>query len=249
MKTIWPTNWSRLAPVFVFAGLLAGCATAPPSAEALAANDPYEITNRDILKLNGKIDRNLIGPIVGGYFFLVPEGGRKVIHNFVVNLSLPTVFANDLLQGEGERAGQTLARLTINSTLGVGGLFDPATNHFHVPADDEDFGQTLAVWGVGEGPYLVQPFVGPQPPRDAFGVIVDAYMDPLLYMHIKRHIWWATARYAVTLLDLRAQSYSTLQGIQRSSLDYYVSLRSIYRQNRNTDIRNGRPNLQSLPEF
>ena len=235
--------------VGLIAGWLAGCATAPPSAEALAANDPYEMTNREILKLNGKIDRYFVGPIVGGYFFVVPEVGRKVIHNFVVNLSLPTVFANDLLQGEGARAGQTLSRLTINSTLGLGGLFDPATSKFHVPGHDEDFGQTLAVWGVGEGPYLVLPFFGPRPPRDAVGVAVDLYFDPLLYMHIKQHIWWATARYAIVLLDVRAQSYSALQDIQRNSVDYYVSLRSIYRQRRNDEIRNGRPNVQGLPEF
>lgn len=233
----------------ILAGSLAGCASTPPSAEALAANDPYEMTNRDMLKLNGKIDRYFVGPVVGAYFFVVPPGGRKVIHNLVANLSLPTIFANDLLQGEATRAGQTFARLTINSTLGLGGLFDPATNQFHVPGHGEDFGQTLAVWGVGEGPYLVLPFFGPQPPRDAFGQVVDLYMDPFLYLHIKQHIWWATARYAITLLDLRGQTYSAMQGIQRSSLDYYVSLRSIYRQNRNSEIRNGRPDMRNLPEF
>ena len=157
---------------------LAGCASGQPSAEALAANDPYETTNRDVLKLNGKIDRYFVIPTVGVYFYVVPEGGRKAVHNFLQNVNLPIVFINDVLQGETRRAGQTLSRFTINSTIGLGGLFDPATRKFHIPGHGEDFGQTLAVWGVGEGPYLVLPFFGPQPPRDAVGQIVDATIDP-----------------------------------------------------------------------
>lgn len=249
MKKTWHQRGLKLSVISLVASCLIGCASTPPTAEMLAANDPWEMTNRDTLKLNGKIDKYVVGPVVGAYFFVVPTGGRRVVHNFVLNLSTPVIFTNDLLQGEAKRAGQTLARFTINSTLGLGGLFDPATHLFHVPKHDEDFGQTLAVWGVGEGPYLVLPFFGPQPPRDAFGQVVDLYMDPLLYLHIKQHIWWATARYAVTLLDLRGQTYSSMQDIQRSSVDYYVTLRSVYRQTRNKEIRNGRPDIQGLPEF
>ena len=142
----------RPAAIGALALWLAGCASGPPNAEALAANDPYEVTNRDTLRLNGKIDKYFVIPTVGAYFFLVPEGGRKAVHNFLQTIDLPTVFVNDVLQGETRRAGQTLARFTINTTLGLGGLFDPATRNFHIPAHGEDFGQTLAVWGVGEGP-------------------------------------------------------------------------------------------------
>lgn len=239
----------RLAVVGLVASTLLGCASTPITAEMLAANDPWEMTNRDTLKLNGKIDKYVVGPVVGAYFFVVPAGGRRVVHNFVLNLSTPVIFANDLLQGEAKRAGQTFTRFTVNTTLGLGGLFDPATSLFRIPRHDEDFGQTLAVWGVGEGPYLVLPFFGPQPPRDALGQVVDLYMDPLLYLHIKQHIWWATARYTITLVDLRGQTFSSMQDIQRSSLDYYVSLRSIYRQTRNNEIRNGELDVQNLPEF
>ncbi|MGZ5961587.1 MAG: MlaA family lipoprotein [Rhizomicrobium sp.] len=249
MMGIWGKTGLRLAAVALVAAWLAGCAGTPPTAEMLAANDPWEMTNRDTLKLNGKIDRYFVIPTVGIYFYLVPEGGRRAVHNFLLNVAAPTVFVNDVLQGETKRAGQTLARFTINSTLGLGGLFDPATKKFHIPGHGEDFGQTLAVWGVGEGPYLVLPFFGPQPPRDAIGQVADVYLDPTNHLPIKQHIWWDAGRYYFTLLDLRGQTYSTVQGIQRGSVDYYASLRSLYRQLRNNEIRNGRPDTQNLPEF
>ena len=229
--------------------VLAACSTLPPSPEALAANDPYEQTNRETLKLNAKIDKYFVVPTVGVYFILVPDAGRRGVHNFLGNLSLPTIFVNDVLQGESKRAAQSLGRLVINSTLGLGGFFDPATKA-GIPGHGEDFGQTLAVWGVGEGPYLVLPFLGPSNPRDAAGMAIDAAIDPTNQIHFKQHIWWAAGREYFTLLDLRAQTYQTIQGIQRSSVDYYASLRSLYRQLRNEQIRNGRPAKSTdLPDF
>jgi phospholipid-binding lipoprotein MlaA len=228
--------------------VLAGCAAAPASPEALAANDPYEQTNRDMLKFNGKIDKYFVIPTVGVYFVLVPEGGRRGVHNFLGNLSLPTIFVNDMLQGELSRAGKSMWRLVINSTMGLGGFFDPASK-IGVFGHGEDFGQTLAVWGVDEGPYLVLPFFGPSNPRDAAGLVVDAAMDPTNQIPLKQHIWWGGGREYFTLLDLRAQTYQTIQGIQRSSVDYYSSLRSLYRQLRSEQIRNGRKQGQDLPDF
>lgn len=227
---------------------LAGCASAAPAAEALANNDPYEQTNRETLKLNGKIDKYFVVPTVGVYFLLVPEPGRRGVHNFLGNLSLPTIFVNDMLQGEFSRAGKSMWRLTINSTIGLGGFFDPASK-MGIPGHGEDFGQTLAVWGVGEGPYLILPFLGPSNPRDATGLAVDVTMDPTNQIHIKQHIWWDAGRIYFTLLDLRAQTYQTIQGIQRSSVDYYSSLRSLYRQMRAQEIRNGHSIRQDLPDF
>jgi phospholipid-binding lipoprotein MlaA len=227
---------------------LAGCASAPPSPEALAANDPYEQTNRDMLKFNGKLDRYFVIPTVGIYFILVPEGGRRGVHNFLGNLSLPTIFVNDMLQGETKRGSQSLERLVINSSLGLGGFFDPASK-MGIPGHGEDFGQTLAVWGTGEGPFLMLPFLGPSNPRDAAGLAVDAAIDPTNQIHFKQHLWWDAGREYFTLLDLRSQTYQTVQGIQRSSVDYYSSLRSLYRQLRNDQIRNGRTAGQELPDF
>lgn len=228
--------------------VLSGCATMPASPEALAANDPYEQTNRDMLKLNGKIDKYFVVPTVAVYFVLVPEAGRRGVHNFLGNLSLPTIFVNDMLQGELSRAGKSMWRLVINSTLGLGGFFDPASK-IGIPGHGEDFGQTLAVWGVKEGPYLVLPFIGPSNPRDATGLAVDAAIDPTNQIAFKQHIWWSAGREYFTLLDLKGQTYQTIQGIQRSSVDYYSSLRSLYRQMRNEEIRNGRVQGQDLPDF
>jgi phospholipid-binding lipoprotein MlaA len=232
----------------VLCAALSGCATAPASPEALAANDPYEQTNRDTLKLNGKIDKYFVVPTVAVYFVLVPEGGRRGVHNFLGNLSLPTIFVNDMLQGELSRAGKSMWRLVINSTLGVAGFWDPASK-IGIAGHGEDFGQTLAVWGVGEGPYLVLPFFGPSNPRDAAGLAVDAAIDPTNQIAFKQHIWWSAGREYFTLLDLKGQTYQTIQGIQRSSVDYYSSLRSLYRQLRNDQIRNGRVQGQDLPDF
>jgi phospholipid-binding lipoprotein MlaA len=170
------------------------------------------------------------------------------VHNFLGNLSLPTIFVNDMLQGELSRAGKSMWRLVINSTLGVGGFWDPASK-IGIAGHGEDFGQTLAVWGVGEGPYLVLPFFGPSNPRDAAGLVVDAAIDPTNQIAFKQHIWWSAGREYFTLLDLKGQTYQTIQGIQRSSVDYYSSLRSLYRQLRNDQIRNGRVQGQDLPDF
>ena len=228
--------------------LMSGCATAPASPEALAANDPYEQTNRDMLKFNAKVDKYFVIPTVGLYFLLVPEGGRRGVHNFLGNLSLPTIFVNDMMQGELSRAGKSMWRLVINSTIGLGGFFDPAAK-IGIPGHGEDFGQTLAVWGVKEGPYLVLPFFGPSNPRDATGLVVDTAIDPTNQIHIKQHLWWAAGREYFTLLDLRAQTYQTVRGIQRNSVDYYSSLRNFYRQFRNEQIRNGRKQTEDLPDF
>jgi len=227
---------------------LGACAT--PTPEMTANNDPFETTNRKTLEINGKIDRYFVLPTVGAYFYVVPDAGRRLVHNLLQNIAAPNIFVNDVLQGETKRAGQTAARFLINSTFGLGGVFDPASKKFHIPAHGEDFGQTLAVWGAPEGPYMVAPLFGPQPPRDAAGFVVDAVvLDPLNYIHIKQHVWWDAGRYYFSLLDLRGQTYDTVSGIQRGSVDYYASLRSLYRQLRNNEIRNGRPDTKDLPEF
>lgn len=239
----------RVLCAVALAGGLAACASTPPSAEALAANDPYESTNRQTLAFNGKIDRYFVIPTVALYFILVPEGGRRRVHHFLENLTLPSTFVGDILQGEVTRGGQTAGRFLINTTIGLGGFFDPATTRFHMPDHGEDYGQTFAVWGADEGPYLMLPFFGPSNPRDAAGLVAGAALDPTNFIYFKQHIWWATGREYFTLLDLRAQTYQTIQGVQRSSVDYYGSLRSLYRQLRDNEIRNGRHANENLPDF
>jgi phospholipid-binding lipoprotein MlaA len=228
---------------------LAACASAPPTPEMIANNDPYEPTNREMLQLNGKIDRYMVIPTVAVYFLVVPDPGRRAVHRFLENLSLPTTLVNDLLQGQLTRGGQTAARFVINTTIGFGGVLDPASR-MKIPDHGEDFGVTLGAWGVDEGPYLVLPFLGPSNPRDAFGIAADVGLDPTNYIAFKQHIWWDAGRYYFTLLDLRGQTFQTVQTIQRSSIDYYSALRSFYRQLRANAVRTVRPQTpQELPNF
>ncbi|MGN6150204.1 MAG: MlaA family lipoprotein [Rhizomicrobium sp.] len=224
--------------------LLAGCATTDPSGQ----NDPYEQTNRAVFDFDQKLDKFVLSPVAGVYVDVLPDPAREGIHNFLLNLDLPVTFANDLLQGEMNRAGETFGRFTINSTLGIGGLLDPATD-FGIPYHKEDFGQTLGTWGVGEGPFIVLPLFGPDPPRDAGGQIVDIFLDPTTYIPIREHFWWGAGRRALAIIDTRSRNLDTLQNIERGSVDYYASVRSLYRQMRNNEIRNGRPDVSNLPDL
>jgi phospholipid-binding lipoprotein MlaA len=229
---------SAIAAV-IGAGLcLSACAAPTPS--ALASNDPYEAANRNIFALNQKIDRLTLRRMAKIYIAVAPEPVRDSVHNTLTNLDLPVTFANDVLQGEPKRAGQTFSRLLVNSTLGVAGLFDVASS-FGIPEHEEDFGQTLAVWGADEGYYLVLPLLGPAPPRDAAGMATDVLLDPTIYIHFKHHTWWMIGREYLTLLDLRARNMETLDEIERNSLDYYAVTRNLYRQHRSYEIRNGEP--------
>ena len=223
---------------------LAACASDPNS----PANDPYESTNRQVFDFNNKVDDAIVLPTAKAYAAVVPDPARTGIHNFLLNLDLPVTFANDILQGEVTRAGQTLGRFTLNSTLGVAGLFDPATD-FGIPYHQEDFGQTLGTYGVGEGPYIVLPFFGPDPPRDITGQVVDIFLDPTYYIHLREHFWYSAGRDVLYVLDIRSRNIGTLDGIERGSIDYYASVRSLYRQKRNNDIRNGAPDVSNLPNL
>lgn len=241
--------------VFALGLLLAGCAdtgqpqdSAAAQADAAANNDPFEQTNRQVFAFNQKVDHYLVEPTARAYVEVVPEPAREGMHNFLTNLDLPVTFANDVLQGEPDRAGDTLGRFTINSTFGLAGILDLATP-MGIPYHSEDFGQTLGVYGVGEGPYLVLPFLGPDPPRDLVGQVADVFLDPFTYVKLREHTWWSAGRGYFSLLDLRSRNLDTLADIERTSVDYYASMRSLYRQLRNNEISNGRTSVQNLPSF
>jgi phospholipid-binding lipoprotein MlaA len=226
---------------------VAGCASAP-AGQTADAGDPYEATNRKIFAFDQMLDRAFLLPTARRYNAIVPEFGRDRIHDLLVNLDLPITFSNDLLQGEPTRASQTLMRFMVNATVGVGGLFDPAT-HFKMPYHSEDFGQTLGVWGVGGDPYLMLPVLGPSSPRDTVGRVGDIAMDPLTWLEFKQHIWWMGGRQYMKVLDARARNIDTLEGLERDSVDFYATTRSAYRQYRANEIRNGRADTEDLPDF
>jgi phospholipid-binding lipoprotein MlaA len=231
-------------------GSLAGCASFPDSdddqavAEYKAANDPLEPLNRYFFELNRGLDALLLRWVSEIYRDALPDLGRSMVKNFLDNLRSPVIFGNDLLQGELTRAGETGGRFLINSTAGILGLFDVASYEraggleFH----NEDFGQTLGTWGFNEGPYLVLPLIGPSPVRDTMGLVGDYFMDPVYYYarNVDRPLVPAV-RYTLRAIDTRSRNIETLDEIERSAIDLYATIRSLYRQRRNDEIRNGQP--------
>lgn len=224
---------------------LAGCAGMPA---AMDENDPYESTNRAIFDFNQRLDDNIALPVAKFYHRAVPDFARTGIHNFLFNLDLPVTFGNDLLQANVTRGAQTFARFTVNSTLGIGGLVDVATR-FDIPSHTEDFGQTLGVYGAGEGYYLVLPVLGPAPARDLLGRIVDIFMDPFTYVGLRSKTEWMAGRGFFEVLDLRERNIDTVEQIQRTSIDYYATVRNLYRQSRDAEIRNNTQAPENLPDF
>ena len=228
--------------------LLSGCATMPAIDGPQAINDPLEGVNRVSFDATLALDRAILRPTALAYRTVFPAFMRDSLRNFLNNLGSPVILANDVLQGEITRAGDTLIRVGVNSTLGLGGLVDVAKRWGYM-RHSEDFGQTLAVYGVGEGPYLFVPLLGPGNPRDVLGWIVDLAFDPLTYAQWREKFLWQFGRAGVDLIDLRARNIETLDEIEKTSLDYYASVRSLYRQSRNNEIRNGATEVQDLPDF
>jgi phospholipid-binding lipoprotein MlaA len=231
-----------VAAIFLAASLVTGCATVPEDPDDRAAfeeaNDPIEPANRRLFAFNQGVDRIIVRPLAEAYA-VVPERARRSVRNFLNNLRTPVIFANDVFQAEVSRAGVTLGRFAINSTIGVAGLFDVATRmglEFH----DEDFGQTLAVWGIPEGPYIVLPIFGPSNPRDTIGMIADTFLDPLTYVASNNDVEYGLAiRSVVDGVDRRSTVLEALDEIERTSLDFYATIRSLYRQRRANEVANG----------
>lgn len=221
---------------------LSACASVPLESDKAAyasyveANDPLEPMNRAIFEFNLVADRYVIKPIAEAYGEL-PAGVRKSVRNFIDNLKAPLVFANSVLQGEPKRAGDTLARFVGNTVFGGLGLFDVMDE---VPKHDEDFGQTLAVWGLGEGPFLMLPILGPSNLRDLTGRGVDWFADPVSRAAGNADLEWANyAKTGTDGVDERHKLIKPLEDLEKNSLDYYAALRNFYRQKRAHDIRNG----------
>jgi phospholipid-binding lipoprotein MlaA len=229
----------RYLGLALLAVLVSGCTTSKDP-EAIAQNDPYESTNRAIFEMNNKVDRAVAKPAGKFYNHAVPQFARDGMHNFLTNLNKPVTLGNDMLQANGPRVGETLGRIIVNTTVGLGGFIDVATK-IGMPDHSEDFGQTLGTWGAEEGPYIVLPFMGPDPPRDMVGDVADIFMDPFTYIRFHGSDTWYAVRSGVGVLDLRARNIDTLDQIERSSIDFYATTRSLYRQYRNAEIRNGAP--------
>lgn len=248
-------KWARIWPLALLGLMLAACATVPPQddPEARAAyaevNDPLEPLNRVTFGFNRALNKVLLEPTAKVYRAVLPAPLRDGVHNALHNLSSPVIMANDLLQGEGKRAGNTFLRFLVNSTLGIAGLFDVAKS-MGLDAHDEDFGQTLAVWGSGEGPYLVLPIFGPSSPRDGLGMGVDLVMDPFFWIiRASDEDYLNYVRAGAEGIDLLEQNLDELEELERSSIDFYAAMRTRYRENRRGEILNGADVEPELPDY
>jgi phospholipid-binding lipoprotein MlaA len=219
-----------------------GCAARPGGAAADADNDndPAEPVNRAIFKANLAADHAVIRPVAQAYVDHVPEAVRQGVHNVVQNLQEPATVVNDLLQGRIAQAGRSVGRLAVNTTVGAGGVVDVAKK-WGLPPHSADFGQTLAVWGVGEGPFVELPLLGPSNPRDALGTVVDLALNPLTYVGGPPATYASVAAGSANVVDTRAEHLKDLDQLERNSLDYYAELRSVYRQHRDAEIAAAKP--------
>ncbi len=235
-----PLLRSLLAAATVWS--LSACATKPPASDAAATqeyqenNDPFEPANRVGYAIDDGLDTYVLAPVARAYRYAVPELVREPVHNVLQNLTTPVLFINDVVQTKPRRAGDTFMRFVINTTAGVGGLFDVAAKlgySYH----DNDFGTTLALWGVPEGPFLFLPVLGPSNPRDASGYGVDVAFDPFTYVPSGHGLrTFEYARIGVSAIDTRAQVLDEVDSVKKTALDPYATFRSLYRQNRTSTI-------------
>lgn len=236
---------NKLLCVCAVAAVVVGCAKKPTDPAELAAfeqkNDPFEPWNRGVWRVNQAVDKVTLRPLAQGYRAVTPEPFRVGIRNAYDNLTEPWSFINNIFQGKLSRAGRNLGRLVINTTVGVGGLYDAATD-FGIASADEDLGQTFATWGIGEGPFLMLPLFGPSNARDFTGFVGQALGEPVgLYFRLED---LNTANIGVTagnILVQREQVLDQFDSLVSQSQDSYAAIRSAYRQNREFDIYDGDP--------
>ena len=229
---------------------MTACASTGSEARSSAVYDPLEGFNRSMFAFNNSVDKAVLKPAADGYRAVTNKPIRKGVSNFLTNLGQPVVFANTILQGKPEAALDTFGRFLVNSTVGIGGIFDPATAA-GVPEHKEDFGQTLGVWGVPPGPYLMAPFVGPTNLRDAIGGGIDNAFEPLNYLDQDDVLPFRTTTGAVGALSARERLDGAI-AVLNEQPEPYVALRRNYTQQRAADIRDGQEEADpfaNLPDF
>lgn len=213
--------------------LFTGCATTQHSDE----RDPFESYNRAMYKFNDTVDRVVLKPVAKGYDAVVPEAISWGISNFFHNLNDITVAVNSLLQGKFSQAADDTGRFLLNSTVGVAGIFDVA-GHAGNKKRNEDFGQTLGVWGAEPGPYIVLPFFGPRTVRDSFGLVGDMFTDPVMYVEGPGA---RNAIVATRVVDTRAGLLKTERVLAEATDDEYAYVRDAYLQRRQFLVYDGNP--------
>ena len=207
----------------------------PPLEPPLEEYDPWESFNEKMFRFNYNFDKYLLKPLAKGYNFIVPDEVQRMIDRGFLNITFVPRFVNSLLQAKWAGAGRELARFLINSTVGIGGLWDMAKQEWGIEPSREDFGQTLGVWGVGPGPFLVLPFLPPMTVRDGIGIGVDSAMDPLGYL-----VGFIPTRLimkAVNIINDRSLNLEAFEGVEETTVDLYTAVRNAYLQRRERQVR------------
>ena len=211
----------------------------PNAVLAAAENDPLEDWNRAVFHINDTLDTHIAVPVAAAYREIVPAPTQKSIRSAFDNIGSPVTWANDILQGEFQRANVTFERFVINSTLGVAGFHDVAAAEFGLQVHYEDFDQTMALAGVESGPYLVVPLLGPATPRHLVGRVVDSFAHPMTWALAGQSFPVRMAPRSVDLISTRAEYLEATKALKANSPDYYAAVRSLYRQTRASEIGNG----------
>lgn len=225
--------------------LLGGCMTASANPE-----DPYEDFNRSMYAFNDGLDRAVIEPVARGYRAVTNEPIRGGVSNFLNNLGEPVTFTNEVLQGKVANAAGTVGRFVLNTTVGIAGIFNPA-GAIGIARTDEDFGQTLGVWGIPAGPYLVLPFMGPSNPRDLTGVGADIALDPINYLEFEGDDATRTGILVGNGLSAREDAIETFDTV-RQQVDPYTTVRRFYVRSRAAAIGSSEPEprtIEDVPDF
>jgi phospholipid-binding lipoprotein MlaA len=215
-------GYVRLSAAMLLAGTLSGCVTLQPNSPR-SPQDPWESWNRGVYKFNDALDRGIAKPVARAYVRVVPQPIRTGVSNFFANLNTPTVLINDALQGKFAAAASDLGRFMLNTTVGVGGLLDPATSA-GLDRNDDDFGQTLGHWGVHAGPFVELPLLGPSDARDAPSKLVDTYTNPRQYI---RNDYIKYGLYLPDFIDRRV-SLLPLDDTLKTTYDPYAFVRDAY---------------------
>lgn len=219
----------------VLALTLSACASADVVSRDAGFNDPAEAYNRRVHGFNKGVDRVVLRPASQAYGTVVPGPVRGGISNFADNLGLPAAVANNLLQGRIEPAGKNTFRFLVNSTFGLGGFLDPATD-MGLTEEDTDFGETLHVWGAGEGPYMETPLRGPSTVRDTVGVVVDIFLDPVGAAINSPEADYVLGAKGLSLVGDRYRYSDTIDSLLYESADSYAQARLLYLQNRRFEL-------------
>lgn len=240
----------KIAAAVVCAATMAlgACASMKFGDEPVEIDDPFEGLNRKLFIVNGIIDRGVFQPTARAYVKVVPAPARDGVRNFTRNLGSPVTFVNDLAQGEMKRAGVTLGRTILNTTIGLGGFIDVAAK-LGLDYHREDFGQTLAVYGAPPGAFVYVPIFGPSTGRGGFGQIVDNLAAPVTWTNELAITLGNGGAFFVNGVDIRARNLERIDNLERGSVDFYAAVKSLWWQNRLKEIRNGRTVVEDLPDF